>query len=43
VPIQELNVGLIALAVNVIVLVVVSVGERLVTAQSRLLDKPAAR
>jgi SSS family solute:Na+ symporter len=43
VPIQELNVGLIALAVNVIVLFVVSVGERLVTAQSRLLDKPAAR
>ena len=42
VPIQELNVGLIALAVNVIVLVV-SAGERFVTAQSRLLDKPAAR
>ena len=43
VPIQELNVGLVALAVNVIVLAVVSAGERLLTAPSRLLDKPTAR
>jgi len=41
--IQELNVGLIALAVNVIVLAVVGVGERLATARSRSLDKPTAR
>jgi solute:Na+ symporter, SSS family len=40
---QELNVGLIALAVNVIVLAVVGVGERLATARSRSLDKPTAR
>jgi SSS family solute:Na+ symporter len=40
---QELNVGLIALAVNVIVLAVVSAGERLVTARSRSLDKPTTR
>jgi SSS family solute:Na+ symporter len=43
VPIQELNVGLVALAVSVIVLAVVSAGERLLTAPSRLLDKPTAR
>ena len=41
--IQELNVGLIALAVNVIVLAVVSAGEKLVTARSRSLDKPTTR
>ena len=40
---QELNVRLIALAVNVIVLAVVGVGERLATARSRSLDKPTAR
>ena len=40
---QELNVGLIALAVNVIVLAVVGVGERLATAQSRSPDKPTPR
>jgi SSS family solute:Na+ symporter len=43
VPIQELNVGLIALGVNVIVLAVVSAGERLVRAQSRALEKPTVR
>jgi hypothetical protein len=40
---QELNVGLIALAVNIIVLAIVSAGERLVTARSRSLDKPTTR
>jgi len=37
---QELNVGLIALAVNVIVLTVVSAGESLVTAPSRSRASP---
>jgi hypothetical protein len=39
---QELNVGLVALAVNVIVLAVVSVAERLIAARSRTPDKPIA-
>jgi solute:Na+ symporter, SSS family len=38
---QELNVGLIALAVNVVVLTVVSAAERLVTPSSRPARKPA--
>jgi SSS family solute:Na+ symporter len=37
-PVQELNVGLIALAVNVIVLAAVSAAERLVTARRRALS-----
>jgi solute:Na+ symporter, SSS family len=39
---QELNVGLVALVVNVIVLAVVSVAERLIAARSRTPDKPIA-
>jgi solute:Na+ symporter, SSS family len=41
VPVQELNVGLIALAVNVTVLAVVSAAERLARAQSVAPDKRA--
>jgi solute:Na+ symporter, SSS family len=41
--VQELNVGLIALAVNIIVLGVVSAAERLATARWRAMKEPALR
>jgi solute:Na+ symporter, SSS family len=43
VAVQELNVGLLALAANVIVLAVVSAGERLATARLHAAEKPASR
>ena len=42
VAVQELNVGLLALAVNVIVLVVVSAAERLATARQHVAEKHAS-
>jgi solute:Na+ symporter, SSS family len=42
VAVQELNVGLLALAVNVIMLAVVSAAERLATARQHAAEKPAS-